>query len=100
MLTDKSFNSFREGVNDMRTRVRVGYGILLATYLSVELSILLGCPSVHKNWQIFPDTGSKLNLKHHTSVAFPVSPDRAKFFCLQIIANLPSLRSICTSPSS
>lgn len=49
----------REGVNDMRIRVRIGYGILLATYLAVELSVILGCPSFHKNWQIFPDPGSK-----------------------------------------
>jgi hypothetical protein len=50
----------REGVNDMRGRVHIGYGILLATYLAVELSVLLGCPSFHKNWQIFPDPGSEL----------------------------------------
>ena len=43
----------------MRIRVRVGYGILLATYLAVELSIILGCPSFRKNWQIFPDPGSE-----------------------------------------
>lgn len=49
----------REGVNDMRSRVHIGYGILLTTYLAVELSVLLGCPSFHKNWQIFPDPGSK-----------------------------------------
>jgi len=55
----------REGVNDMRVRVRIGYAILLATYLTVELSVILGCPSFHKNRQIFPDPGSKLIFMNH-----------------------------------
>lgn len=48
-----------EGIDDMRTRVKIGYAVLVITYLATELSILLGCQPFHKNWQIYPDPGSK-----------------------------------------
>ena len=52
----------REGVDDMRTRVKTGYAVLVVSYLATELSILLGCQPFHKNWQINPDPGSEFTL--------------------------------------
>jgi hypothetical protein len=43
----------------MKMRVRIGYAVVISTYLATELSILFGCHPFHKNWQIFPDPGSQ-----------------------------------------
>lgn len=47
------------GLDYMRLRIRIGYGIVICTYIATEMSILLGCHPFHKNWQIFPNPGSK-----------------------------------------
>ena len=43
----------------MRGRVRVAYFAIGVTYVVVILSVMLGCHPFHKNWQIYPDPGSK-----------------------------------------
>lgn len=48
----------RAGVNNMEIRVRIGYVIVISTYIATEMSILFGCRPFHKNWQISPDPGS------------------------------------------
>ncbi|GME56205.1 Short-chain dehydrogenase/reductase SDR [Neofusicoccum parvum] len=39
-------------------RVKIGWALIGSTYIVVLLSILLGCPTFHKNWQIYPDPGN------------------------------------------
>lgn len=43
----------------MKVRVRIGYAIIIATYLATELSVLFGCHPFSNNWQIYPDPGSE-----------------------------------------
>lgn len=43
----------------MKSRIRLGYVIVVVTYVATELSILLGCHPFHKNWQIYPNPGSQ-----------------------------------------
>lgn len=43
----------------MRMRVRIGFALILVTYLTTIISILAGCGTpFKKNWQIHPDPGS------------------------------------------
>ncbi len=42
-----------------RKRIYAGFVIITATWIAVILSILLGCRPLSKNWQIYPDPGSK-----------------------------------------
>jgi len=65
----------REGVDDMRIRVKIGYGVLIGTYIATESSILLGCQPFHRNWQINPDPGSMFfqALHHKPSILDPQS---------------------------
>ncbi|KAL8350212.1 hypothetical protein RB598_005512 [Gaeumannomyces tritici] len=46
------------GLAHFKIRVQVGFGLILATWLVVFLSIMLGCMPFEKNWQIFPDPGN------------------------------------------
>lgn len=62
------YERLTEGVDNMKSRVRFGYGILFATYLATELSILLGCQPFKHNWQINPDPGSKSHLFQARSI--------------------------------
>jgi hypothetical protein len=41
-------------------RICAGFGIVVTTWVAVLLTILLGCRPFKKNWQIYPDPGSKL----------------------------------------
>jgi hypothetical protein len=43
----------------MRVRIHIAYGLIAATYIATLCSILFGCYPMHKNWQIYPDPGSK-----------------------------------------
>ena len=43
----------------MRVRIHIAYGLIAATYIATLCSILFGCHPMHKNWQIYPDPGSK-----------------------------------------
>ena len=54
----------RDGVKDMRMRIRVGAILLGVTYLATVLSILLGCQPFHRQWQINPDPGSMMSRRH------------------------------------
>ena len=46
----------------MRIRVRIGFALIFATYITTILSILAGCgASFKKNWQINPDPGSTIS---------------------------------------
>ena len=49
----------RAGLINMRVRIHVAYGLIAATYLATLFSILFGCHPMHKNWQIYPNPGSK-----------------------------------------
>jgi hypothetical protein len=40
-------------------RICAGFGIVVTTWVAVLLTILLGCRPFKKNWQIYPDPGSK-----------------------------------------
>jgi hypothetical protein len=63
-LSDISFSSranphtFSSGLHHLQRRVKIGYAIIAATYVATELSILLGCHPLRRNWQIYPDPGS------------------------------------------
>ncbi|EXJ95996.1 hypothetical protein A1O1_01122 [Capronia coronata CBS 617.96] len=52
------YHRFTQSLEYMRPRILVAYGLVISTYLATELSILLGCHSFHKNWQIYPDPGN------------------------------------------
>ncbi|GAB7322998.1 hypothetical protein MBLNU13_g05525t1 [Cladosporium sp. NU13] len=43
------------GISHVQLRVRLAYGILLATYLGVALAILCSCQPFHHFWQVSPD---------------------------------------------
>jgi hypothetical protein len=46
-----------DGLN-FRTRIHIGFAMILATWLAVLLSILFSCFPLSKNWQIYPDPGN------------------------------------------
>ncbi|KAK8093169.1 uncharacterized protein PG998_014570 [Apiospora kogelbergensis] len=55
---------------DLLMRIYVGFTLTASTWITVLLSILLGCQPLEKNWQIYPDPGSmcpyrKLLHGHH-----------------------------------
>ncbi|KIW39362.1 uncharacterized protein PV06_09139 [Exophiala oligosperma] len=52
------YHRLTEALDYMKIRIRIGYGIVIVTYIITELSILLGCHPFHKNWQIFPNPGN------------------------------------------
>ncbi|EEU39499.1 uncharacterized protein NECHADRAFT_25451, partial [Fusarium vanettenii 77-13-4] len=47
-----------EGLDNYRARIFIGFGLIFVTWVTVLLSILLGCQPFHKNWQIYPDPGN------------------------------------------
>lgn len=47
------------GIYHLEIRVKIGYVLIVVTYLATELSILLGCQPFSNNWQILPDPGSR-----------------------------------------
>lgn len=47
----------RSGISHLELCVRLAYGILLATYLGVALTILCSCQPFHHFWQVSPDPG-------------------------------------------
>lgn len=48
----------------MRWRVRLGFFVVIVTYVAVVLSIFLGCRPFHANWQMYPDPGSTFSFHH------------------------------------
>jgi len=48
----------QEGL-EFRMRIYVGFGLIVSTWIAVLGSILFGCYPLEKNWQIYPDPGSK-----------------------------------------
>jgi hypothetical protein len=48
---------YRTGISHLELRVQLAYGILLATYLGVALTILCSCQPYHHFWQVSPDPG-------------------------------------------
>ncbi|ERF68289.1 hypothetical protein EPUS_02745 [Endocarpon pusillum Z07020] len=52
------YSRLTDGLAHMKIRIRIGYGLIGATYIATLLSILLGCRPLHKNWQINPDPGN------------------------------------------
>src|ERR1700744_507601 len=49
----------RTGLQNLPTRVRLGYIILAVTWLATQLSLLCSCRPFHAFWQINPDPGSQ-----------------------------------------
>ncbi|GKT49856.1 uncharacterized protein ColSpa_10037 [Colletotrichum spaethianum] len=47
-----------EGLHNYRKRIICGFVLIVVTWLTVLLSIILGCRPMHKNWQIYPDPGN------------------------------------------
>ncbi|KAF4980403.1 hypothetical protein FZEAL_3582 [Fusarium zealandicum] len=47
-----------DGLDNYRPRIFVGFGLIFVTWVAVLLSILLGCQSFEKNWQIYPNPGN------------------------------------------
>ncbi|KAM0431018.1 hypothetical protein ACHAPT_005655 [Fusarium lateritium] len=47
-----------EGLDNYRPRIFIGFGLIFVTWVTVLLSILLGCQPFQKNWQIYPDPGN------------------------------------------
>lgn len=48
-----------EGLKHMKMRIYVGFALIVGSYIVVICSILFGCWPLEKNWQIYPDPGSK-----------------------------------------
>lgn len=40
-----------------RTRIYIGFGLIISTWVAVELNLLMSCMPLHKMWQIYPDPG-------------------------------------------
>lgn len=45
-----------------RMRVFIGLGLVACSWLAVFLTIFCECVPFHKNWQIYPDPGSKFTI--------------------------------------
>ncbi|RAL03259.1 uncharacterized protein BO80DRAFT_471038 [Aspergillus ibericus CBS 121593] len=52
------YSRLTTGLNHLPTRVRFAYILLGVTYLTVALTIILGCQPMRKNWQIYPNPGN------------------------------------------
>ncbi|KAJ9617258.1 hypothetical protein H2200_000979 [Cladophialophora chaetospira] len=52
------YQRLTEGLDHMKMRIRIGYVIVVSTYIATVLSVLFGCHPFHKNWQIFPNPGN------------------------------------------
>ncbi|KAK4937760.1 hypothetical protein LTR10_021705 [Elasticomyces elasticus] len=52
------YQRLTEGLDYMKRRVWLGYAIVICTYIATISSILGGCHSFHKNWQIYPNPGN------------------------------------------
>jgi hypothetical protein len=53
-------NASQDQLRNFRTRIHIGFVLIVVTWLAVLLSILFSCYPMEKNWQIYPDPGSKL----------------------------------------
>ena len=51
-----------------RVPIYVGFGLVIATWLTLFLTIFCECVPFHRNWQIYPDPGSMCFLQVPTSV--------------------------------
>ncbi|KAI1120348.1 hypothetical protein F5Y10DRAFT_258606 [Nemania abortiva] len=51
------FSRLTSGLDRMRMRIYIAYGLLAVTYLFVALGLLLSCRPMHRFWQINPDPG-------------------------------------------
>ena len=49
----------REGVHDMRLKVKIGFVMIPITFVATFFTILCGCWPVSKHWQINPNPGSE-----------------------------------------
>jgi len=59
----------------MRIRIHIAYGLIGVTYIITLFSILFGCHPMHKNWQIYPNPGSK-SLIVRTETCLDLTIDR------------------------
>ncbi|KAI8949813.1 hypothetical protein F4801DRAFT_551668 [Xylaria longipes] len=51
------FSRLTSGLNRMRMRIYIAYGLLAVTYAFVALGLLFSCRPMHHFWQINPDPG-------------------------------------------
>jgi hypothetical protein len=58
----------RAGLHHLELRVKIGYFLIGATYIATELSILLGCQPLQKNWQMYPDPGSQYSSRWRCAI--------------------------------
>lgn len=42
----------------MKLRIRIGYGLIISTYIATMLTINVACHPFERNWQIYPDPGN------------------------------------------
>lgn len=68
----------RQSLDYMKGRIRIGYAIVVTTYVATELSVLLGCHPFHKNWQIYPDPGSKSHIDLPGTSSLTPLPDHCQ----------------------
>ncbi|PNH45141.1 hypothetical protein VD0004_g2640 [Verticillium dahliae] len=52
------YSRLTSGLTHLRTRVRIAYVLLIITYLTVALTLLLSCQPMHNFWQVNPDPGT------------------------------------------
>ncbi|KAI1737232.1 hypothetical protein F4680DRAFT_451047 [Xylaria scruposa] len=51
------FSRLTSGLDRMRMRIYIAYGLLAVTYVFITLGLLLSCQPMHHFWQINPDPG-------------------------------------------
>ncbi|KAF4310118.1 hypothetical protein GTA08_BOTSDO02284 [Botryosphaeria dothidea] len=52
------YSRLTSGLQQYDTRLKICYGIILATFIATEATALLGCQPFHHNWQVHPDPGN------------------------------------------
>ncbi|KAF2997475.1 hypothetical protein E8E14_003809 [Neopestalotiopsis sp. 37M] len=51
------FLRLTERLGTYRTRINIGFGVILASWIIVTVCILASCSPINKNWQIYPNPG-------------------------------------------
>ncbi|RGP66163.1 hypothetical protein FSPOR_6783 [Fusarium sporotrichioides] len=47
-----------DGLQGYRTRIYIGYGLVVATYIAILFCVLCSCQPFHHLWQIYPNPGN------------------------------------------
>lgn len=86
MLTTVSSHS--SGVHSMRKLVKTAYVVMPVTYIICLLVAFLKCIPFEKQWQIYPDPGSKLSRPMESKISRLMLTEAR-----QTTVSQPSLRS-------